>query len=165
MTFVMMDSDGNVEELVPLWLDLGINVLHPMEIAAGMDVRAVQARFGRRVGFFGGIDKRVLAGDPGTLRRVVTPLLEEGFDAGGAFASDLDRVRAICQLVNARGPDRILMSNDICLKSMWLRYGGQGYGHVIANIIPMMIEQGLSRRTAMSFVVDNPRRLMAAATA
>ena len=45
MTFVMMDSDGNVEELVPLWLDLGINVLHPMEIAAGMDVRAVQARF------------------------------------------------------------------------------------------------------------------------
>ena len=36
---VMVDSDGNIEQIIPYWLDMGVTVMHPMEVAAGMDVR------------------------------------------------------------------------------------------------------------------------------
>jgi uroporphyrinogen-III decarboxylase len=80
---VMLDSDGNVSELIPLWLDAGVSVMHPMEVAAGMDVVAVRRRYGRRVGFFGGIDKRVLATTPEQIRATVEPILRECFADGG----------------------------------------------------------------------------------
>ena len=80
---VMLDSDGNIEELIPLWLDVGVTVMHPMEVAAGMDVRAVRRRYGKKVGFFGGIDKRVLASTPEEIRRTVEPILRELLGEGG----------------------------------------------------------------------------------
>jgi len=58
---IFVDSDGNVEELIPLWLESGINGVYPMEVAAGMDVGALRRRFGRDLLMTGGIDKRVLA--------------------------------------------------------------------------------------------------------
>jgi uroporphyrinogen decarboxylase len=60
-TVLVLDSDGNVEELIPIWLDMGIDAILPMEVAAGMDVARLRARFGRSLRMFGGIDKRVLA--------------------------------------------------------------------------------------------------------
>jgi hypothetical protein len=33
-----VDSDGNVEELIPLWLEVSINLVYPMEVQAGIDV-------------------------------------------------------------------------------------------------------------------------------
>lgn len=58
---IFVDSDGNVEELIPLWLDSGINGVYPMEVAAGMDVGALRKQFGRDLLMTGGVDKRVLA--------------------------------------------------------------------------------------------------------
>ena len=60
---IMVDSDGNVEELIPIWLEAGINGVYPMEVAAGMDVAALRKRYGRDLVMTGGIDKRVLARD------------------------------------------------------------------------------------------------------
>jgi uroporphyrinogen decarboxylase len=80
---VMLDSDGNIEELIPLWLDLGIKVMHPMEVAAGMDVIRCRKKYGRRIGFFGGIDKRALAGTREQIRAEVVPKLECCFEDGG----------------------------------------------------------------------------------
>jgi hypothetical protein len=80
---VMMDSDGNISELIPLWLDVGVSVMHPMEVAAGMDVTAIRSKYGRRVGFFGGIDKRVLATTPEQIRLSVEPILRRCFADGG----------------------------------------------------------------------------------
>jgi len=56
-----LDSDGNIWELIPLWLDLGINILMPMEVAAGMDVVALRKEFGRELRMCGGFDKRIMA--------------------------------------------------------------------------------------------------------
>ena len=80
---VMLDSDGDIGDLIPIWLDRGIFVMHPMEVAAGMDVRAVRKQYGRRVGFFGGIDKRALAGTREQLRADVVPKLEGLWGDGG----------------------------------------------------------------------------------
>ena len=77
----MVDSDGNIDAITPLWLDAGINVLGPYEVAAGMDVVKVGRTY-KNLAMVGGIDKREIArGRKATeaevLRRV-PPLLERG---------------------------------------------------------------------------------------
>jgi len=56
-----MDSDGFVGELIPLWIEAGINVSDPVEVAAGNDLPAFRSRFGRRMAYRGGVDKRAIA--------------------------------------------------------------------------------------------------------
>jgi len=78
---LMLDSDGNVEELIPCWLDISINLIYPMEVAAGMDVIALRKTFGKELRMAGGMDKRVLAGDQAGIKRMVEekiPLMREG---------------------------------------------------------------------------------------
>jgi uroporphyrinogen decarboxylase len=58
---IFLDSDGDVAQLVPLWLDSGINGVFPMEQAAGNDLHAYRRQYGRRLLMTGGIDKRALA--------------------------------------------------------------------------------------------------------
>ena len=54
------DSDGNMSAVIPAFLDAGVNCMHPMEPAAGMDIVQIRERFGNRLAFYGGIDKHVL---------------------------------------------------------------------------------------------------------
>ena len=78
---IFLDSDGNLDKLIPIWLDLGINFIYPLEVAAGMDVVKLRKRFGRALIMGGGIDKRVLAGDKAGIKRMVeriAPMVQEG---------------------------------------------------------------------------------------
>lgn len=56
-----MDSDGKVDELIPIWIESGINVCDPIEVAAGNDINAFRAAFGRRIAYRQGVDKRCIA--------------------------------------------------------------------------------------------------------
>ena len=58
---ISVDSDGNIEKLIPLWLEGGVNVVWPLEVAAGMDAVALRKRYGKSLGLWGNIDKRILA--------------------------------------------------------------------------------------------------------
>ena len=58
---IYLDSDGNIDELLPIWVDCGINAFYPFEVAAGMDTVAVRKRYGKNVIICGNIDKRALA--------------------------------------------------------------------------------------------------------
>jgi hypothetical protein len=77
-----MDSDGEVTELIPLWIEAGINVSDPMEVAAGNDIVGARKRWSSKMAFKGGLDKRALAAGGEVMRteleRVVPPLLVEG---------------------------------------------------------------------------------------
>jgi hypothetical protein len=77
-----MDSDGYVADLLPVWMEGGINCCCPVEVAAGNDIVAYRGRYGRRMAFHGGIDKRAIArgGEAmrAEVRRVVPPLLAAG---------------------------------------------------------------------------------------
>ena len=77
-----MDSDGEISVLIPLWIEAGINVCDPIEVAAGNDIVAYRERFGRKMGYTGGIDKRAIAAGGDVMRdevmRVVPPLLKDG---------------------------------------------------------------------------------------
>ncbi len=66
--FLFLDSDGNVEELIPLWLEAGIDGVMPMEVNAGMDVEVYRERYPRLL-LMGGVDKRALARGPEAIDR------------------------------------------------------------------------------------------------
>jgi uroporphyrinogen decarboxylase len=55
------DSDGFVGELIPLWIEAGFNVCDPIEVAAGNDIVAYRKRFGKKIAFRQGVDKRCIA--------------------------------------------------------------------------------------------------------
>ena len=79
---IYVDSDGNVEQLIPLWLECGINLIWPLEIAAGNDPVALRKEYGRDLILGGGIDKRALLGGRKAIEEEVMSkvpfLLEEG---------------------------------------------------------------------------------------
>jgi len=56
-----MDSDGFIGELIPLWIESGINVCDPIEVAAGNDINEFRRRFGKRMAYRQGVDKRAIA--------------------------------------------------------------------------------------------------------
>lgn len=57
---IMVDSDGKVDELLPLWLEAGVNFHYPLEIAAGCDPLHYRELYGKDILLMGGIDKRML---------------------------------------------------------------------------------------------------------
>lgn len=54
------DSDGDMRPLIDAFLECGVNVMHPFEPNAGMDVVEARKQYGNRVAILGGIDKFVL---------------------------------------------------------------------------------------------------------
>jgi uroporphyrinogen-III decarboxylase len=54
------DSDGDMNAVIPAFLDAGLNVMYPMEPAAGMDIVRVRETYGTKLAFWGGIDKHML---------------------------------------------------------------------------------------------------------
>ncbi len=58
---VDMDCDGKVGLLAPIWVESGINVCSPVEVAAGNDLAALRTQLGRSMAYRGGIDKRCIA--------------------------------------------------------------------------------------------------------
>jgi len=56
---VMHHTCGNVEEIIPDFIEMGLSVLHPIQPIA-MDIEKLAQRFGRKIVFFGGIDTQRL---------------------------------------------------------------------------------------------------------
>ena len=78
---IFVDCDGDVSELIPLWLEAGVKGIYPMEVAAGMDVANLRRQYGKNLLMSGGIDKRVLAKDKDAIDeelRLRMPVAEQG---------------------------------------------------------------------------------------
>ena len=56
-----VDCDGNIEALIPLWLEGGVRGFYPLEVAAGMDAGRLRRQYGRDIVMWGNVDKRALA--------------------------------------------------------------------------------------------------------
>ncbi|HJP33044.1 MAG TPA: uroporphyrinogen decarboxylase family protein [Candidatus Latescibacteria bacterium] len=76
------DSDGDMMPVIPAFLEAGVNCMHPMEPAAGMDIVAVRETYGDRLAFYGGLDKHVIRGSTEQitteLERKVPPMIASG---------------------------------------------------------------------------------------
>ena len=84
---IFLDSDGNVEQLVPLWLEVGINYIWPFEVAAGNDAVAMRKKYGKELIIGGTIDKRALAKDKQAIREEVMSKVPFLLEQGGYFPS------------------------------------------------------------------------------
>ena len=77
-----MDSDGYVDDLIPIWIEAGFNVCDPVEVAAGNDIVKFREKYGKNMAYRGGIDKRAIAAGGSIMEkevmRVVPPLLKDG---------------------------------------------------------------------------------------
>jgi len=77
------DSDGNMMPVLEAFLDCGVNVMHPFEPAAGMDVVAVRKEYGERLAMLGGIDKHVLRQSKADIDRELEYKMQPMMQSGG----------------------------------------------------------------------------------
>ena len=61
------DSDGDLRQLIPDYLEVGINGVAPCEVAAGMAAPGLRKAFGRELRIVGAIDKREIAKGPAAI--------------------------------------------------------------------------------------------------
>lgn len=86
---ILVDTDGNLDELIPLFLESGVTGLYPIEVQAGNDLAAIRRRY-PRLQMMGGIDKRKVAlGRPAIDRELqaIPALL-----ASGGYIAHLDHL-------------------------------------------------------------------------
>jgi Uroporphyrinogen decarboxylase (URO-D) len=84
---IYLDCDGNIDQLIPLWLEAGINLFWPLECAAGMDPVALRKLYGKDIILAGGLDKRELMRDKESLRREVMAKVPYLVQSGPYFPS------------------------------------------------------------------------------
>ena len=80
--FVQVDSDGYAVSIIPLYQEVGMDVMCPFEVAAGCDVVEIGREFPDLV-MIGGIDKRVLAQSKEAIDRHLEAILPAMRARGG----------------------------------------------------------------------------------
>ncbi len=138
----------------------------PMEIItflgeAGADIRRVVMGHLDRTGFL-----------PETIRKLARTgcYLEYDIFGGNPFyplqfgvfdrPCDRERIEQIKNLIGEGYLSQLLISQDTCLKSKLVRYGGQGYGHILRNILPQMLARGITKEQIQAMMIENPKRLL-----
>ncbi len=84
---IFVDSDGNINKLIPLWLGCGVNGFWPLEVAAGMDAVALRKEYGKEAILAGNMDKRALLKGKEEIREEVMTKLPFLLEGGGYFPS------------------------------------------------------------------------------
>jgi len=78
---VYVDCDGNINELVPLWLKAGVNCMFPLEMRGGTDAVKLREKYGHKILLLGGENKtRLIAGENEIKKEIarLKPLVEDG---------------------------------------------------------------------------------------
>jgi uroporphyrinogen decarboxylase len=88
---VVLHSCGNIREAMPMIVECGFDGLNPMEVAAGNNILEYAEKYGDRLVFVGGFDKRVFeTHDRRMIRQEITRFIQ-GMKSRGArflFGSD-----------------------------------------------------------------------------
>ncbi len=110
---IIYHSDGNPTEALPLLVEAGIDCLQPLEVNAGMDVRAIAKEWGDRIAFMGNISTQTMAGAKDALVADVRSRIDACRRAGARYIvhSDhsvppmvpLENMRAVVEVVNEYG--------------------------------------------------------------
>ncbi len=86
---VIVDSDGDITKMIPVFIEAGVDCLMPFEVQAGMDVVSVRRQFGDAFAIMGGIDKRALARGYGEIEAEIERVVPF-FAGSGRFIPTLD---------------------------------------------------------------------------
>lgn len=85
-----VDTDGGLHQLIEWFLDCGVNFIGPNEVQAGNDVVAYRRRYGRRLAYDGGLDKRVLVEGRAAIDAMLDATIPPMLDSGGGWVVCLD---------------------------------------------------------------------------
>ncbi|MGC8976542.1 MAG: uroporphyrinogen decarboxylase family protein [Candidatus Ratteibacteria bacterium] len=81
---VLLHSCGNVKELIPILIEVGLDCLQPLEVKAGMDLIELKEKYGDKLSFMGGIDVRLMADpDPSKIEEEIKRKFEVAKKNGG----------------------------------------------------------------------------------
>ena len=87
---------------------------------------------------------------------------EAGGFAGGRFIPDRERAALAAKIIDAGYGSQLLLTNDICLKCMLKRYGGDGYVRIFREIVPMIAAHGIPEAYLRETILrENPLRMLA----
>lgn len=74
--------------------------------------------------------------------------------------NDAIRIGYIQALTDAGHLDQVLVSHDVDSKVRLKPYGGEGYEHIIQNVLPIMRRKGFGEDEIDRIMVGNPRRAL-----
>ena len=75
--------------------------------------------------------------------------------------TDATRMDQIAWVISEGYGDRVLVAHDLAYKHRLMRYGGHGYGYILAHLVPRMRDRGISDEALHGILVDNPGRALA----
>lgn len=84
---IIVDTDGNINQLIPLWIECGVNATWPLEVAAGNDAVALRKEYNIDFILMGNIDKQALAKGKDAIREEVMAKVPFLLNKGGYFPS------------------------------------------------------------------------------
>jgi phosphotriesterase-related protein len=87
----------------------------------------------------------------------------EHYPGEGQSPAVQDTVTAVAGLVRDGFSSQLLLSQDVGLKTMWTRNGGNGYGYIQGVFLPRLAEAGIEQDVLARFLTENPRSLFTAA--
>ena len=90
--------------------------------------------------------------------------MEFNFPGEGQSPSVEDTVNAVAGLIRDGHERRLLLSQDLFLKAMWTRNGGNGFAYVPVAFLPRLVEAGVDAAVAQSLMTANPAALFTAAS-
>ncbi len=75
--------------------------------------------------------------------------------------NDATRINYLMGLMDAGFDRKLVIAQDICTKVHLTKYGGEGYSHILENVVPIMRRKGMSVQEVDTILVHNPARILA----
>ncbi|XP_061191883.1 phosphotriesterase-related protein-like [Saccostrea echinata] len=72
--------------------------------------------------------------------------------------SDAQRIQNIQFLIDQGFEDKIVIAHDIHTKHRLMKFGGHGYSHILINVVPHMLNRGISQATIDKILKENPKK-------
>ena len=99
---VSLDCDGKIDELVPVWLENGVNTMFPIEVGTwNASIAPWREKYGRELRGVGGMDKRVFAKDRAAIDKEIERL-KPLIDLGGYIPCPDHRIAPDAEWDNVR---------------------------------------------------------------
>ncbi len=74
--------------------------------------------------------------------------------------ADHERIEMIEHLIGDGRSSQVLLAHDVCSKHRLKKYGGHGYDHIPARVVPRMRARGMHEEDVRMVLVDNPTRML-----
>jgi phosphotriesterase-related protein len=74
--------------------------------------------------------------------------------------NDAVRLRMVKELFERGYSTQVVIAQDICNKTHLSMYGGEGYGHILRRVVPIMEQLGMLADVQRQLLVTNPARAL-----